>query len=289
MQLFAFNKKNESVSANHAFRQQDYICTECGGVVRLRGGAHRQKHFYHLKPDWACRQSQKSLVHLQVQRYLQEILPEDECVLERRFPEIRRIADVVWESEKLIFEVQCSGITAEEVASRNADYFRLGYQVIWILHEKRFNKWRLTASEFFLRESPHYFTNMDAGGRGFIYDQVDVIHKGRRKPIKKYFRTHLGSPIVIPESDRLPPKGIPEFLEKRLKYWPLFFSGDFVDCWRGGDAIALMSMEETWNIEQSLGLKSKRSLFSKVRDFLYRVFVRPYLLFFRILLEKACK
>lgn len=158
MQLFAFNTRNQLVSANHAQKQNDYSCIECGSIVRLRGGLHRQKHFYHLKPDRLCRQSQKSLVHIQVQKSLQEILPRGECFLERRFPGIKRIADVVWEPRKIVFEVQCSGITAEEIASRNRDYFGVGYKVVWILHEKRFNKWKVSASERFLREHPHYFT-----------------------------------------------------------------------------------------------------------------------------------
>ncbi|NGX41830.1 MAG: hypothetical protein K940chlam7_00104 [Chlamydiae bacterium] len=289
MQLFALDTKKQLVSANHAQKQNDYLCTECGSIVRLRGGEHRQKHFYHLKPDRQCRQSQKSLNHIQVQKYLQKILPTGECSLEQRFPEIQRIADVVWEPKKIIFEVQCSGITAEEIRSRNKDYLSVGYNVIWILHDNRFNKWKVTAAERFLKGSPHYFTNIDPKGRGFVYDQVDTIGEGVRKPVKLRCRVNLSLPKALEDRESVSTKEIPNLLEKRLELWPIFFGDDVMDRWIQSDQKTVTALQEIYHAERILSQHQQLPLAAKVKRFLYRYFVRPYLLLFQIFLEKACR
>lgn len=106
--------------------------------------------------------------HLQVQYYLEELLGEAQCRLEHPFPSINRIADVVWLPKRIIFEVQCSGITAQEVRQRNCDYKSEGYQVVWLLHNRQFNRQRVSAAEMELRNQPHYFTDMSAGERGSL-------------------------------------------------------------------------------------------------------------------------
>lgn len=175
MQLYALNAEKKLVFAEDASREEDYYCPECSGKIRPRGGDVRRSHFYHPSGS-ACHQSSKSIEHLQVQYFLKENL-FGTVLLEKRFPEINRIADVVWESEKLIFEVQCSPITAKEVLSRNRDYRKSGYQVVWVFHEKNFNRNRLTAAEHCVLAQPHYYTDINAEGSGMIYDQ---ICKGRR-------------------------------------------------------------------------------------------------------------
>ena len=128
-----------------------------------------------------CRQNGKSLAHLQAQRRLEELLGADQCRLEVKFGPINRIADVVWEPKKIIFEVQCSPISAEEVNARNRDYKGMGYEVIWLLHDSQFNRQRVSAAEMSLRHSCHYFTNMNAEGAGYFYDQFDVVVDGLRR------------------------------------------------------------------------------------------------------------
>jgi competence CoiA-like predicted nuclease len=168
---------------------------ECGKIVRRRGGKNRQDHFYHLKPDPACRQCQKSLHHLQVQWYLYHLLPDGECVLEKRFPEISRIADAVWEKKKLVFEVQCSPIPQAEVRQRNHDYQSLGYTVVWILHERRFHQRKISAVEEWLQGKPHYFTNFDAAGNGQIYDHLQVYERGMRRYCSEKSLINPAAPI----------------------------------------------------------------------------------------------
>lgn len=179
MQLYAYDPLGHLIFSYHAKRQQNYCCLECGSIVRLREGHIRKPHFYHLTKT-SCRQSEKSLTHLQLQIYLKQNLPENEASLEHRFPDIRRIADVAWHPQKIIFEIQCSPMTKEEMEARVESYKSVGYQVVWVLHDRQFNKWRLSAMESGLLEIPHYYTNMDEKGKGLIYEQWRHIDKGIR-------------------------------------------------------------------------------------------------------------
>ena len=61
MQLCALDGKGDLVRATGAERHVDYCCLECGQVVRLRKGAHRQAHYYHTQPNRACGLSEKVL------------------------------------------------------------------------------------------------------------------------------------------------------------------------------------------------------------------------------------
>lgn len=228
MHLYALDEKENLISAHQADKQTNYFCRECRCVVRCRGGFLRQVHFYHLEPNRTCRQSGKSLIHLQIQQYMQTVLPTSECELEKRFPLINRIADVVWEEKKLIFEIQCSPISAREIEGRNHDYQSLGYQVIWIMHDHLYNKNRLTAAEYFLQESPHYFTDMNAEGQGRIYDQCDWIEKGKRLKSMGSREVNISSHCLCKEQ-LFSNYDYPTWLKKRIQSWPIYFSGDFLD------------------------------------------------------------
>lgn len=277
MQLYALNDQNILISANHAVKQKDYLCFECKSLVRLRGGFHRQKHFYHLDLDRSCKLGGKSLLHLQVQCHLQGILPENDCLLEHRFPKINRIADVVWPSKKLIFEVQVSGITAEEILCRNHDYSLVGYQVIWLLHDTRFNKFQVSAAEEILRERPHYFTNIDIKGRGVIYDQLDWIQHGVRRKREKPLFVDLTKPQRLVR----PIYRVPWVIDNRLKLWPLSFSGDLIS--------QALDLEYRPILKSYIALEEAQKTKPTFASFLRRWIVRPYHILFQILLEKACK
>lgn len=283
MQFFALNKDNLLISSHQALKQEDYYCRECKGIVRVRGGIQRKKHFFHLKPSDACRQSQKSASHLQVQYHLLNLLPKEECQLERRFPEIDRIADVAWENRKLIFEVQCSAISPEEVLSRNADYGKVGYQVVWIFHDRRYNKWKISPAEISLNGSPHYFTNMNHAGNGEIYDQLDLHIKGRRHPICRISGIQLSEPRKLTPSKA---SNMPERLTSRLNHWPLYFSGDLIDRWKQSDSETMQRLAEVVAKEnQFFGI----TYLAIARKLFYTYTTRPYLLFFHLLLERLCR
>jgi competence protein CoiA len=291
MQHYAFDSLGKLIFAKSAERQKDYFCPECQGVVRLRGGLHRQDHFYHLELTPGCRQNGKSAEHLNIQLYFLNVLPEGECFLEYRFPTIRRIADVVWLPNKLIFEIQCSPISAEEILERNRDYLGVGFQVIWIFHDQRFNQTRVSGAEAVLYELPHYFTNIDAEGKGMIYDQFALTMKGWR-----YSRLPA-LPLDLSRINRGMEHSFASCLnvvERRLKKFSFYFSGDLVDLAINGPFHADMygyleaAMHAEKTIKERLNVKQETRLGKLERLFSYYM-LRPYRLLLQLLLERACK
>jgi len=290
MQIFSFDKSRRLISAEYAKKGIDYYCRECNGTVRLRGGIHRKNHFFHLSPSRSCRQHKKSLTHLQVQTYLQRLLPKGQCELEKHFSPINRIADVVWEPCKIVYEVQCSPISKEEVENRNKDYFSIGYNIVWILHERCFNHWRVKSAELFLMQSPHYFTNINPLGKGVIYDQISVCHHGFRKTFKKIYGVSLvracDSANVNVWKEK---KELSQFLMSRLQTWPLYFENDVVDKWLRKDEVVLSSLRLLAAYERFFYLKALHALVGFLKIIWAVVVLKPYRSFFRLLLEKACK
>ena len=147
----------------------------------------------------------KSVAHGQIQFHLKKQIPALE--LEKNLG--NRRADALWEERKIVFEIQFSPITLQEVMSRCRDYASMGYQVVWILHEGVFNGRKVYPAERFLRAShPTYYTN---GGN--IYDQIEVV-SGRR-------RLYQGEPLLIDIAQPCIP-----FIKIPDRAWILHFVGD---------------------------------------------------------------
>lgn len=261
MQLHALNSEDNIIAAINASKEETYRCLECKTELGVRKGDVRQPHFFHLNPHRECRQNNKTEPHIRTQQYLLEQLPKGECALEYRFEGICRIADVVWFPQKIVFEVQCSPISKEEVASRNQDYKSIGYDVVWILHERRFHRRRISSIETFLKDSPKFYTNMDKQGRGFVYDQLFSIENGWKR--NKGPILPVSIPNIFPWDSNIPNKFI-----DRQKNFPFYFQNDRID----------------------FSLKHPEVLLEKKKrgeKFFQKIF-RLYLLVFRTLLEKCC-
>lgn len=227
MQLYALDD-TFPVSACRAERGKDYICPECKSHVRVRAGVSRQIHFYHFRSSKNCRQNKKSLEHLQLQLKLFDLIGSVEAQIECPFPSIQRIADIAWHAQKIVFEVQCSSIPLDEAKERILDYQKIGYRVFWILHDKQFNKRLLSASENYLRTTPCYFSNMNKIGQGVVYDQFEVLKRGRR--------IFKGAPLIVTPMKIAPivkteilGQILPKIILNRLLSWPLHAKGDLLD------------------------------------------------------------
>jgi competence protein CoiA len=285
MQLYAFNFNQQLVSAQHALRQTDYHCLECKQTVRLRGGPYRQRHFYHIEQATLCRQHQKGPNHLALQSYFLQQLPTGDCRLEYPFPSIRRIADVAWLSQKIVIEIQCSPITSEEVLSRNHDYHQLGWKVIWILHDQRYNQVRLSAAEIALRSSPHYFSNMDSLGSGIIYDQFDICENGLRlkrlHPLPLHFREIPNRSLRM----RSYPLSV---LEQRAHAWNLSVAGDLMNLF-----LSTPTSDYLRNVVKLENHYDSSTHSWALRHLPFKLWhigvVTPYQIFFRFLLERMCR
>lgn len=284
MQLYALDDEGRLTGAHQAYKQQNYICMECSSRVRLRSGTHRRYHFYHVEPERSCRLHQKGMIHLQVQAYLYACLPAGDCRLELRMPAIKRIADVAWLSKKIVFEIQYSSITAEEVQQRLNDYSREGWMVVWILHDHRFNHLRVTAAEQLLRAFPHYFTNMNSQGEGVIYDQFDVVHKG--------LRLHKMAPLPVDLTQPYAFEGLAFSKHALRQVWQrstqrkIFFAGDLCDEGLASSYLQQAKQkEELFYASHSLPKRVWRGL----RRSLGKMFFSPYQALFRFLLERASR
>ena len=280
MQLYALDGNDKPVAAYRAKRGQNYRCIECLDPVRLRGGWHRQTHFYHLLPNRHCQMHGKGMVHLQIQAHLKQILGGD-CELEYPFPEIGRIADVVWKPHRLVFEIQCSPISKEEVEQRNRDYRGMGWEIIWILHDKRYNQRQLTAAEWMIRSSTSYYGCLDRQGHVFIYDQFDYLEGAFRGYKLPPLPVDFSRPIRLTD---LANKGQPSLnlVRDRLQQWPICFEGDLIDLSLNSEKTDYL--EEAQRIEQR-NIRSQ----SFWKMLFYKGLVRPYTLFFQMILEKACR
>lgn len=149
--------------------------------------------------------SGKSVAHESIQRYLKKQISSLE--LEKRIG--KRRGDAVWEEKKIVFEIQLSPITLEEVQHRCHDYQSAGYQIVWILHSGIYNDRKASPAERFLRKShPTYFTN-----GSLIYDQLEVF-RGRHRFFK-------GDPLPVQIASPCHP-----FIEVPQCKWPLHFVGD---------------------------------------------------------------
>jgi competence protein CoiA len=225
MQLYALDQASP-VIATQADKKKTYQCPECSSPLKMREGPLRQPHFYHLKTSSTCRQHQKSEEHIRVQLHLLQLIGPQEAQMEAPFPSINRIADIAWHEKKMIFEIQCSPISLQEAKERCLDYEKMGYNLFWILHDKRFNKKKLTAAEHFLRSRGGYFTNINKIGIGIFYDQLDLVKNHRR--LAKGPKLPI-TPLAFFPIPSISTSTLPETLSQRILQWKWYCKGDLLE------------------------------------------------------------
>lgn len=220
MQLYAFDGTGRKVFIATARPGQDYFCMECKGRMRLRRTLQRKSHFFHLTDErQGCRHAGKSIFHIATQQAIQGAIGSAVCDQEVHFESIGRIADIAWHERKIVIEVQCSPISAQEVEERCRDYESVGWNVIWILHEKTFGRHVLSEAEFFLRNRTHYYTDINQNG-GRIYDRgarvlfpITIAVIEERSAWKGFSKGLQG-------------KTVPSFVQDRVAMWQYSAQGD---------------------------------------------------------------
>lgn len=221
MALFAKDENLLLIDAWDALKKKTYQCADCASPVRLRRSGLRFPHFYHLSKNPSCRLYSKSEKHLDIQKKIQELLPLQESVLEKPFPAIHRIGDLVWEKHKIVFEVQCSQISEKEASSRIQEYGALGYQIVWILDDRFFNQRQLRPAEKFLRSHLAFFVHYE---KGIFYDQTELFSEQKR--IRKGIKYPVDLRKIFPTSQALL---FPKQIQERQLHNRLYFQGDLVD------------------------------------------------------------
>jgi len=282
MQLIALDENRRLIHASQALRQQAYSCLECGSEVRLRGGKQRQLHFFHMEPNRICLQNQKGPIHIYVQHFLYENLPTGDCQLEYRFPQIARIADAIWISKKIVFEIQYSPISPAEVKARNEDYRKIGWEVVWILHEHHFNQYLITSAEEELRTHTHYFCSFNALGKGGIYDQYQWIEEGKRK----IRLDPLPINIRAPQKMALGQHFDNYLLKKKRAAWKYYFENDLTHLFINDPKDAYI--QKVLEIEAATK-KSHFKIFVDTLSSFYNTLKSYYKQIFRYFIEKTCR
>lgn len=161
---------------------------------------------------------------LLLQLQIASLFPENELQLEVLFPKIHRVADLVWKKKNLLFEIQCSDISPQEVRKRKKDYLEEGYFLIWLLDDRIFNQKRTSPSERLLRQQGAYFVHFSRKAPSKIYDQIEIVdplQRLKKSPPSTVNLSHCyQTPKVI--------KAFPAQLQQRENIL-YYFEGDFLD------------------------------------------------------------
>jgi competence protein CoiA len=219
MPLYAIDEENRIISAHEADAFRPYRCLECQTALQKRAGPHRQAHFYHLQTIRQCRLHSRSVDHLVFQTHLREL--NSALEIERPFEKILRIADLCWEDQKLVFEIQCSPIDSFQAQQRAIDYAKEGYELVWLLDDRIYNRKKaLRPAETHLRRQGGYFFSLKSSA---VYDQFEVIASDQR--------LSKGPPLPV-ALDQPSPKAVEqghwtEQLNQRIGR--RFFTGDLFD------------------------------------------------------------
>jgi len=203
-----------------------YRCLECRTPLKLRRGRDRVPHFYHLQRSPGCHLYSKSEDHLVLQLQVQRFLADRTVQIERPFLDIHRVADVLWEKEKIAFEIQCSNLDLIEAESRIRDYNRIGYEVVWLLDDRIFNRRFMRDAEELLRSHPCYFFKFQRSGPAFVYDQMEIIISKKRMKRGSPIRVDLSKPRIKPSLEW--PADLPSLIEQRIETSSRYFPGDLL-------------------------------------------------------------
>jgi len=108
----------------------------CGAPGHLRTSGKGTRHFYHA-PDSGCRYAEESKEHLEIKYKIYQTCQSENWETSVEFPSPDRawISDVyaVRDGRKVVFEVQVSAITPEELEERDRKYRVLGIESYWLL------------------------------------------------------------------------------------------------------------------------------------------------------------
>jgi competence protein CoiA len=225
MALYAVDD-DDLIYAGYAETGKIYWCMDCFAPVKRRAGKRAFPHFYHLKASPNCRLYSKTQDHLLAQVQLQKSFPPNVLQMEKPFIQINRVADLLWEKEKIVFEIQCSPITEKEVEKRMFDYHSIGYDVIWLLDDKRYNKRLLRPAEKSLRKQACYYISIKQGLFSEVYDQFEVFAEDVRVKKSKQMTLDLQKVRNKPKvqfDEKLFPKQVLQLESKKYVY------GDRVD------------------------------------------------------------
>lgn len=214
------------IFARDAAPNGSYSCLECSLPVKPRRSKCRVPHFYHLKKSPQCHLYSKSEDHLILQLQIQKILADETALIEHRLPSIHRIGDLIWEKERIVFEIQCSPISISEAQSRMTDYGKIGYRIVWLLDDRIFNRRFVRPVEQFLRSQSCYFFTFNRSVLSYFYDQMEIVIKNKRLRKGAPLWIDLAKPYAKPFLEW--PHNLPNQIQERIVRIDRYFRGDII-------------------------------------------------------------
>ncbi len=211
---------------------------------------------------------------MRAQLQLEKLFPPSILQLERPFIKIDRVADLCWENEKIIFEIQCSMIAEKEAQSRIRDYRSIGYQVIWLLDDRVFNKSVLRPAEAFLRSQASYFLDLKPGLFSDYYDQFEIFFEGKRIKKGRKLWIDLQQPRRSPSEY---PKDFPEQIMRRIPEQPTYFYRDRISvAMQSLKAPSLRLFLENWRALEIQFKEKPKKKPSAWKKWIYKRLIYPY-------------
>ena len=117
--------------------QGPFACPACQGEVILRKGKVRQHHFAHHKTATCAYGKGESQTHMLVKRSIYEALEHHpactDLALERHLGAVRPDVSGRINGQRVVIEVQRSGISPDLIAHRMREYRKLDAAVVWVL------------------------------------------------------------------------------------------------------------------------------------------------------------
>ena len=164
--------------------RRNFSCVKCDKPVIFKNGTRKRPHFAHEKNGIGIGQPE-SAAHILVKHSLARWLERQGCpsVVEKRFPEIDRIADVYFEykNRPYVLEIQKSPISDTEYQQRIADYQKIDVTVLWIflgMVTKKKNTYKLPPV-MLGRDSDRLFHFCIKTAQLTIFDEIIFITNGK--------------------------------------------------------------------------------------------------------------
>ena len=205
--------------------------------------------------------------------------------MEQPLPAINRISDLLWEKEKIAFEIQCSAISEAEASARCREYKTAGYQIVWVLDDRLFNKRQLRPAEEFLRTRPCYFASFKRSTPSLFYDQFEIFHRSRRvrrgnKIGIDFRKIHKIETVQWPEE-------LPSQIARRIPNSPCYFVGDLLHRALLSTSIgAFARLIQYWRALESQSQRAERKK-GIWKEFFLRWIAEPYLALLDALLKRT--
>jgi hypothetical protein len=150
------------------------------------------------------------------------------------------------------------------------------------LHANRYLQSKVTAVQLSLAKTAHYYTNINETGEGVIFDVLENASDVNERLI------HTISLRQMQRMSSLTNHPFPLLFKKRRSSWEVSFINDFYHVLSSKDCDAKF-IAAAKHAERLLRQEIYWSWIRLIKRLITKSLVRPYGLFFQMLLDKSCR